>query len=75
MDPYERADVVSDQYDDWRVKNAYLMGWMNLKAGAFLQTFKEYPPSQVPASFTIDQVQKNIDRQIEQLTTKGMTTD
>ena len=28
MDPYERADVVSDQYDDWRVKNAYLMGWM-----------------------------------------------
>ena len=67
MDPYERADVVSDQYDDWRVKNAYLMGWLNLKAAAFLQTFKEYPPSQAPASFTIDQVQRNIDRQIEQL--------
>ncbi len=65
MDPYERADVVSDQYDDWRVKNAYLMGWMSLKAGAFLETFKEYPPSQIPASFTIDQVQKDIDRQIE----------
>ena len=48
MDPYERADVVSDQYDDWRVKNAYLMGWMNLKAAAFLQTFKDYPPSQSP---------------------------
>ena len=45
MDPYERADVVSDQYDDWRVKNAYLMGWLNLKAAAFLQTFKDYPPS------------------------------
>ena len=26
MDPYERADIISDQYDDWRVKNAYLMG-------------------------------------------------
>ena len=26
MDPYERADIVSDQYDDWRVKNAYYMG-------------------------------------------------
>jgi arylsulfatase len=24
MNPYERADIVSDQYDDWRVKNAYL---------------------------------------------------
>ena len=75
MDPYERADVVSDQYDDWRVKNAYLMGWMNLKAVAFLQTFKDYPPSQTPASFTIDQVQKDIDRQIENLITKATPTD
>ncbi len=24
MDPYERADIVSDQYDDWRIKNVYL---------------------------------------------------
>ena len=37
------------------------MGWLNLKAVAFLETFKDYPPSQIPASFTIDQVQKNID--------------
>ena len=71
MDPFERADITSDQYDDWRVKNAYLMGWMNLKAAAFLDTFKQFPPSQAPASFTIDQVQKDIDRQIEQLSTKS----
>jgi formylglycine-generating enzyme len=70
MDPYERADVVSDQYDDWRIKNAYLMGWMNLKAG-FLQTFINYPPSQAPASFTIDQVQQGINRQIEQTEHEG----
>jgi len=69
MDPYERADVVSDQYDDWRTKNAYLMVNMNLKAAAFLQTFKDYPPSQVPASFTIDQVVGDIDRRIEALRT------
>ena len=67
MDPYERADIVSDQYDDWRVKNTYLMGYVNLKAAAFLQTFKDYPPSQIPASFTIDQVVKDIDRRIEAL--------
>ena len=24
IDPFERADSVSDQYDNWRVKNAYL---------------------------------------------------
>ena len=71
MDPFERADITSDQYDDWRIKNAYLMGWMNLKAAAFLETFKQFPPSQAPASFTIDQVQKDIDRQIERLSTKS----
>lgn len=75
MDPFERADVVSDQYDDWRVKNAYLMGWLNLKAAAFLQTFREYPPSQAPASFTIDQVQQDIDRQIKALSSRSRPTD
>jgi arylsulfatase len=70
MDPYERADVVSDQYDDWRVKNAYLMGWVNLKAADFLQTFRDYPPSQLPASFTIDQVEKEIDQTIQDLKQK-----
>jgi hypothetical protein len=24
MNPYERAEIVSNQYGDWRVKNAYL---------------------------------------------------
>src|SRR5262249_19079315 len=41
MDPYERADVVSDQYDDWLAKNAYLVIDVSLRAGAFLQTFVE----------------------------------
>jgi arylsulfatase len=65
MDPYERADIVSDQYNDWRIKNAYLHGWLIWHAGAFLETFKEYPPSQKPASFTIDQIQEEVDEFIE----------
>jgi len=64
MDPYERADVVSDQYDDWRVENAYLHGWLTFHAAAFLETFVEYPPSQPPASFTIDQVARDVERRI-----------
>jgi arylsulfatase len=56
MDPMERADVVSDQYYDWATKNVYLPLRANVKAGEFLQTFKAYPPSQRPASFTIDQM-------------------
>jgi hypothetical protein len=46
---------------------------MNLKAVAFLQTFKDYPPSQIPASFTIDQVQKNTDDTIDALKRKTTT--
>ena len=63
----ERADIVSDQYDDWRVKNAYLMGWITFHAADFLDTFVDYPPSQTPASFTIDQIEKQVERTIKSL--------
>ncbi|WP_420995266.1 arylsulfatase [Cupriavidus sp. 30B13] len=66
MDPYERADIVSDQYYDWMVRNAYLAGIAAMKASAFLQTFVDYPPSQRPASFSIDQVRKDVDRKVEE---------
>jgi arylsulfatase A-like enzyme len=65
MDPYERADIVSDQYDDWRVRNAYLMGWLTLKAGAFLETFGKYPPSQEAGSFTIKYVEEDVAQKIK----------
>ncbi|EHK65538.1 putative arylsulfatase protein [Achromobacter arsenitoxydans SY8] len=65
MDPYERADVVSNQYYDWLVKNDYLPLIASMKAGEFLKTFIEYPPSQRPATFSVDQVQEEVDREIE----------
>lgn len=65
MDPYERADIVSDQYNDWLTKNAYLAFVGSAKAGEFLQTFIEWPPSQNPPSFSTDQVQKAVDKQID----------
>jgi arylsulfatase A-like enzyme len=70
MDPYERADIVSDQYDDWRVKNAYLMGWMTFHAAEFIQTFLEYPPSQTPASFTVDQIEKGVEQRVKEMAVK-----
>ncbi len=65
MDPYERADVVSNQYYDWLVKNDYLVLIASMKAGEFLRTFIDYPPSQRPATFSVDQVQEEVDREIE----------
>ena len=36
-------------------------------AGKFLDTFVEYPPSQPPASFTVDQIEKDVERKIREL--------
>lgn len=66
MDPYERADIVSDQYYGWLSKNAYLAFIGSAKASEFLETFVEWPPSQRPASFSVDQVQEEVDRKIMQ---------
>jgi arylsulfatase len=66
MDPYERADITSDQYNDWLVKNVYLNAIATMKASAFLQTFVAYPPSQRPASFSVDGVRRQVDRKIDE---------
>jgi arylsulfatase len=71
MDPYERADVVSDQYYDWLAKNDYLIFEATARAAAFLQTFVDYPPSQRPASFSIDQVRADVDKKIAEKMSKG----
>ncbi|POF43977.1 arylsulfatase [Pseudomonas laurylsulfativorans] len=64
MDPYERADVVSDQYYDWLTKNDYLIFDGTRRSAKFLQTFVDYPPSQRPASFSIDQIREAVDAKI-----------
>jgi hypothetical protein len=42
------------------------MGWMTMHAGEFLQTFVEYPPTQPPASVTIDQIAEDVERRIRE---------
>lgn len=66
MDPYERADITSDQYNDWLAKNAYLTAIATMKATAFLDTFFKYPPSQRPATFSVDQVQEKVNKAMEE---------
>jgi arylsulfatase A-like enzyme len=55
-DPYERADFTSNTYYDWLLKNDYLILAATGFVTQFLETFKEFPPAQMAASFTIDQV-------------------
>jgi arylsulfatase A-like enzyme len=55
-DPFERADVTSNTYYDWMLDNAILVLTASFLVTQFLDTFKEFPPRQRAASFTIDQV-------------------
>ena len=47
-------------------KNVYLTEIAVMKSAAFLQTFVDYPPSQRPASFSIDQIRQAVDAKIEE---------
>lgn len=66
MDPYERADVVSDQYYDFQTKNVYLTIMAQTKAVEHLKTYVDYPLSQLPAEFGINDVQRQINQGIEE---------
>jgi arylsulfatase len=53
-DPYERADITSNSYYEWFLYHAYMILAAQVIAGQFAATFKEFPPRQKAASFTID---------------------
>jgi arylsulfatase A-like enzyme len=55
-DPYEKATITSNTYWDWYLNHVYLLLPAQTYVGQFLATFKEFPPRQKAASFTIDQV-------------------
>jgi len=69
-DPYERADITSNTYYDWMMSNVGIMYGGIAMAGEFLDTFKEFPPSQRAASFTIDQAVENMRKNLETTGTK-----
>ncbi len=53
-DPFERADTTSNTYWDWFVRRAYITGYGVGLTTQFLETFKEFPPRQEPATFTVN---------------------
>jgi arylsulfatase A-like enzyme len=61
-DPYERADITSNTYYDWFINHDFMVLAAQSIVGDFLSTFKEFPPRQKAASFTIDQVMATMER-------------
>src|SRR3954465_15730632 len=61
MDPYERADITSNTYYQWLLESGYIVMAASVVVGEFMKTFKEFPPRQKAASFTIDQAMEKME--------------
>jgi arylsulfatase len=59
-DPYERANKTSNTYYDWLLDRAYLLVPAQAYVARFLQTFKEFPPRQKAASFSLEKVMQSL---------------
>ena len=59
-DPYERAHVTSNTYYDWMIDRVFFLVPAQQYVADFLKTFREFPPRQKPASFSIDQVMEKL---------------
>jgi arylsulfatase len=56
-DPYENALLGgSIHYYPWLADRAYLIGPSVATVGAYLRSYKDFPPRQRPATFSIDQI-------------------
>src|SRR5216683_5390652 len=61
-DPFERADITSNTYWDWLIDHVYVQYGGVAQIAEYLESYKEYPPSQKPASFSVDGLMENMHR-------------
>jgi len=59
-DPFERFTFESGMYSRWAADKLWLFVPAQTVVGMFVQSFKEYPPSQKSGSFSVDQVLESL---------------
>ena len=59
-DPFEKADITSNTYYDWLLDRTFLLVPAQAYVGKFMATFKDFPPRQKAASFSLDQVMERL---------------
>ena len=59
-DPFETADHEGMDYERWRIEHVFVLVPAQQYVGKFLATFKEFPPSQKPGTFGIDQALQSL---------------
>ena len=67
-DPFEIGDVEGMDWNRWWVEHIFLLVPAQQYVGQFIGTFREFPPSQKPGSFSLDNV-------LRALETPGKETD
>ena len=59
-DPFERSQHNSNTYNDWFMDRVFVLVPIQAMAGQFLQTMKDYPPSQTPGSFNLQKIEEQL---------------
>jgi arylsulfatase A-like enzyme len=59
-DPFERADHEGIGYDRWRIDHVFLLVPAQAYVANWLQSLKQFPPRQKPASFNLDRVMEDL---------------
>jgi arylsulfatase A-like enzyme len=63
-DPFEKAKIGSNTYEDWYIDRAFVMIPIQQMAGQFLMTMKDFPPSQKPGSWNLSEIEEQISKGI-----------
>jgi arylsulfatase A-like enzyme len=61
-DPFEFADITSNTYYDWFIEHAYMIVPAQKAVAEFIATFKDFPPRQKAASFTVELASEEMKR-------------
>jgi arylsulfatase A-like enzyme len=59
-DPFEKAQHNANTYNDWFLERPYIIVPIQGLAAEFLQTMKDYPPSQSPGSFNLTKIEAQL---------------
>lgn len=63
-DPFERADTDSNNYRRWWIQHVFVIVPAQKYMAEFLQTFKEFPIRQKPASFNLERVMESLNQSV-----------
>jgi arylsulfatase len=61
-DPFEKAQHNANVYDDWFLSRPFVIVPIQGLAARFLQTMKDFPPSQTPGSFNLSKIEEQLRR-------------